>query len=339
MLTRLIAALFVFIILLSGGMYLSPGTSPIVITSPETGSMEPTISPSDVVILYGWGTPNTGDVILFDSDVEEQAVLHRVVDIDSDGKYITRGDANEIDDQDDGFRPVSDENVYGVVVGGENPYTIPGIGLILSNTLLLLTLWLVLLVVNIIPDTPRHNRAILTQSSSKTVVVFLICILLIALPLFTYLTMATADVSITTVNNPSQSENVVAIGEMGTDVVVFNYFYTFLTDPYIITDNQELSISSVQYTNQQLVVNVANEPQEAIGVQSGNVKLYTYVGLLPSTIIYSLIDIHYLIPAIIDAMIISIGIFLMWYVFMNGLYRSQRKSIYKKRKYVMRKLK
>lgn len=339
MITRFIFVVFFITILLTGGMYLSPGTAPVVATSPETGSMEPTISPSDVVILYGWQEPRVGDVILFESDVEDSPVLHRVVDV-TDSGYITQGDANEVTDQDGDFSPVTRDQIYGVVIGGDEPYTIPTIGLILSNTLLLMMLWLVLLVINIVPETQRHNRAILTQNESSIIILFLVLILLISLPMFTYFTMETAEVSVTTVNSPSEiSDNIVAIGETGTDRVPFIYTSTLITEPYVVVDSNDLHVTETQYEDGILYAVISNTPQDTIGVQTGSVSLYTYVGILPTGVVFSLIEIHYLLPSIIDAILISTVLLFLWYILMRGRHRRSKAVIYKKRRYMNQKLK
>lgn len=66
----------------------------------QTGSMEPHISPGDVVLLLPTTqAPGIGDVVAFPDPLrEDRDVLHRVVDRDTQGFYITKGDANDIVD-------------------------------------------------------------------------------------------------------------------------------------------------------------------------------------------------------------------------------------------------
>lgn len=56
-----------------------------------SGSMEPAISPGDVVIVDGSAAVAVGDVITYRDG--EISTTHRVVDIE-DGQYVTQGDAN-----------------------------------------------------------------------------------------------------------------------------------------------------------------------------------------------------------------------------------------------------
>jgi signal peptidase len=58
-----------------------------------SGSMEPTVSPGDVVIVDASAAIAVGDVITFD-DGNAVPTTHRVVAIE-DGQYVTQGDANQ----------------------------------------------------------------------------------------------------------------------------------------------------------------------------------------------------------------------------------------------------
>lgn len=76
-----------------------------------SGSMEPTISAGDLVICKEQDSYNVNDPVLF----EDQGflVLHRIVDIDEDGDFITKGDANNVNDK----AEIQPENVYGKMAG------------------------------------------------------------------------------------------------------------------------------------------------------------------------------------------------------------------------------
>lgn len=76
-----------------------------------SGSMEPTISAGDLVICKEQDSYNVNDPVLF----EDQGflVLHRIVDIDEDGDFITKGDANNANDK----AKIQPENVYGKMAG------------------------------------------------------------------------------------------------------------------------------------------------------------------------------------------------------------------------------
>lgn len=81
-----------------------------------TGSMEPTINIGDLIVVKEVSEDDikVGDIITFSSIDENSIVTHRVKDIiNEDGKvrYITQGDANNVEDQ----NPVDSSNVIGKV--------------------------------------------------------------------------------------------------------------------------------------------------------------------------------------------------------------------------------
>lgn len=85
------------------------GWSSVVITS---GSMAPSIEPGDVVVA----TPSDGrglgpgTVVVFRDDARPGLVTHRIVSVNDDGTYETRGDANRVNDS----APLAPDQVVGV---------------------------------------------------------------------------------------------------------------------------------------------------------------------------------------------------------------------------------
>ncbi len=98
---------------------LALGWVPLVVTS---GSMKPAIDRGDVVLIEPGAFARRGHVVAFIGP-NGAPVLHRLQDINSDGTFVTRGDANEQPDS----TPVSRINGVGRLL-------IPGLGL--------LTMWL-----------------------------------------------------------------------------------------------------------------------------------------------------------------------------------------------------
>ena len=68
----------------------------IPIVAVESGSMEPTFYRGDILVLYGATAEDldVGDIIVFSPSDEATPVVHRIVDINSDGTFQTKGDAN-----------------------------------------------------------------------------------------------------------------------------------------------------------------------------------------------------------------------------------------------------
>lgn len=88
---------------------LALGWSPVAVTS---GSMAPRIASGDIVIVTPFEGQKLvpGTVIVFENAATQGRVTHRIVDIDGNGDYITRGDANVSNDS----TPVASEHIVGV---------------------------------------------------------------------------------------------------------------------------------------------------------------------------------------------------------------------------------
>ncbi len=78
-----------------------------------TGSMEPEI-PAHSFVLQSTNTsnPQVGDIFFY-VNAERRMIVHRIIDITEDGKYIFKGDANTETDQ----WPVSQKQLIYRVVG------------------------------------------------------------------------------------------------------------------------------------------------------------------------------------------------------------------------------
>lgn len=85
-----------------------------------SGSMEPTISVNDMVVIQDQADYEQGDIITYESG--ESLITHRIVGQTEEG-FLTRGDANQANDP----APVPQELVVGKVV-----LCLPGVGWIQS---------------------------------------------------------------------------------------------------------------------------------------------------------------------------------------------------------------
>ena len=68
-----------------------------------TGSMEPTISVDDYVVVKSADTSSLqkGDIIAFyseDPEIRGKLVIHRILEVKEDGSFIMKGDANPVED-------------------------------------------------------------------------------------------------------------------------------------------------------------------------------------------------------------------------------------------------
>lgn len=63
-----------------------------------SGSMEPNIKTSSLVIVKKQSSYNVGDIVSYQLNKDSTPVTHRVVSI-KDGYFITKGDANNVNDK------------------------------------------------------------------------------------------------------------------------------------------------------------------------------------------------------------------------------------------------
>ena len=85
-----------------------PGFTSAAITS---GSMQPALRPGDVVIATGAEVAKVqpGTIVVFEDPKRHDLVTHRVVSVNEDGTFVTKGDANRIPDPE----PIPPENIRG----------------------------------------------------------------------------------------------------------------------------------------------------------------------------------------------------------------------------------
>ena len=102
-----------------------------------TDSMKPSISSGDVVIVKITKEVQENEIIVYSED--NNFITHRLITKDENGKFITKGDANNSED-----KPIEEAQILGKVI-----YIIPKIGIfkraILSPQVLILILTLIIL--------------------------------------------------------------------------------------------------------------------------------------------------------------------------------------------------
>lgn len=115
-----------------------------------SGSMEPTISIGDMLVVLPSEQYEVGDVVVYQT--QGMSVVHRIISIEGD-EIITRGDANTGDDD-----PIHEKSIKGEVVA-----TIPLVGYLVCfiktpiGTLILLGLAILLLEVSFKKDKKKDN--------------------------------------------------------------------------------------------------------------------------------------------------------------------------------------
>lgn len=148
---NIISTLIFAVLIVLAGILLVPKAFNIQPTAVLSGSMEPTYHVGSLIFVdYNFDQEDieVGDPITFKIS-EDTLVTHRVVEIDANGEYITKGDANETNDG----GTVKFENVVGMP-----KFTIPYLGYIAtyattkSGMIMMGTLVLVLILITFLPD-------------------------------------------------------------------------------------------------------------------------------------------------------------------------------------------
>jgi len=78
---------------INSGMALGLSTD-LPIVAVESNSMKPTFMKGDILILQGADSFELDDIIVFSPAEGKTPVVHRIVAINTDGSYQTKGDAN-----------------------------------------------------------------------------------------------------------------------------------------------------------------------------------------------------------------------------------------------------
>lgn len=80
--------------------------------SVQTGSMSGTIEAGDLVLIKKTNDYEEGDIVTFLHEGEAVPTTHRIIGVALDGKFITKGDANNTQDS----LPVDEAEIFGEVV-------------------------------------------------------------------------------------------------------------------------------------------------------------------------------------------------------------------------------
>lgn len=86
----------------------------------ETGSMSGTIEEKDVIIIKKTGKYKIGDIVTYLPEGYDVPTTHRIIQVNGDGTFVTRGDANSADDT---------VNVSQQIILGEVVCVLPRLGI------------------------------------------------------------------------------------------------------------------------------------------------------------------------------------------------------------------
>mgnify|MGYP006281802583 len=273
----------------------APGIAPVVVATPDSGSMVPTAETHSLVVVLDT-EPTVGEIALFETPTRDRAVLHRLVDRTADGEaFVTQGDANAATDQEAGDPPVPPSQVYGTVptLLGQ-PLVIPYAGLVLTNPVFAFGVW-ALLGASLLYTTTGGQAVRETVASVpvRVHVVVLAVAIMVVVPAATVAAPASVDAEIlTTTTATGENPGIVAPGEVGERTIEVSSPVIWGLETVAETEG-DLHIRDVATagggTRQ---VTVANEPVETPQVQRGTITVYSFPATLPKPVLAALVDVH-----------------------------------------------
>jgi signal peptidase len=335
-----------FLVVVAGLLALSavaPAAAPVVVTSPATGSMQPT-APTDSLVVVVDTEPEVGEIALFESPEADRPVLHRIVGTTDDGRFLTQGDANEGTDQRAGAPPVATDDVYGTVPAPfGHPFVIPYLGRLVTNPVLFGGIWglvgLSLLYSTTGGETIRETVAAVPL---RIHVVTLGLVVLVVLPAAVLWAPATSSTYIlTTATAPADDPSLVRPGETGhRTVVVSSPVMRGLHNSVHVSGELHVTATDPRPASDSVGVTVANRPASEPTVHRGTVTVYSYPAVLPASVVATLAAVHPGVAAFATATVLGGGIILLGFVVIDPgrTVRASRKTIRRGRRRVRKRL-
>lgn len=315
---------------------IAPATAPLTITSPDSGSMEPTAPEHSLVVVVD-KSPSVGDIAMYDSPTRQDPVLHRLVGVTEDGGFESQGDANPQTDQETGEPPVTADDLYGVVptIFGA-PLIIPYAGLILTNPVFIIGVWALFgLSLLYSTDSGKVTRGVVSDYPAHLYAIGIGVVVLILLPIVVLTTPYITGVELLTSTTVSaEASHIVSPGEATfQEVTITSPLLTFLHVTTHSTGDIQISNVESDLGSNTATVTVTHEPSQTPEVHTGDIIMYAYPPVLPSSIIRELAAIHPIVAAIGSSAVIGIPMIVLGLLMdTNRLNRARNASIYSQRR-------
>ncbi len=98
--------------------------SPLMVVVSE--SMSPALDIGDIIIVQGRDDYGVHDIVVFKTEYSQKPIVHRIVEINEEGRFVTKGDSNEFSDP---GRIAPGEGVALDDIQGKVIYVVPKLGL------------------------------------------------------------------------------------------------------------------------------------------------------------------------------------------------------------------
>ena len=322
-----------------------PG-SPIEVSYVVSGSMSPALETNDGYVLVPPGEIRAGDIITYDSDMQDTQVTHRVVEV-TDSGFVTKGDANPSTDQAGGAPLVDPDAVIGrVLTISDTAVVIPQLGVVIDliRTNWMMTLGSVAFALAISQGWSHQHRQRSKKRSrlkSRNIVwTALLISLLITTALVSTGTAHAPFVYIAT-ESGGESQRLIPVGvdekvTLNAAVQASPHTQTVITADGMRIISQTISrgdtlrgdnpASTVPITNPaawmhtylttetDIEVTARVPAQPTIGPYETQLNMYVYPGTLPVTITERLHAIHPVVAAFVSVVVLHLPIFIIYWI-------------------------
>lgn len=284
---------------------------PVQLSYVESGSMAPAIQSGDGYVIHRTTDVEPGDVVTFRSPGSDEYVTHRIVG-ETDGGYVTKGDANPSTDQSGGHPPVTESAIVGrVVTVGGGPLVVPHARAVATAVdryrvgLAALAALLVLLTLAA-DDEDRIDRA----RSMLTVGDLVRTMLAVAVLTSGGVLLATATTETLTyvAVETSYTPRTVAVGEPATRNVSFTVSDVPGVDYLVHVDGATLVERTEQNGTTNLTLSVP--PQERIGPHDVRVRFVRYPTVVPDAVASWLAERHTAAVAALSVLVAYLPLYL-----------------------------
>ncbi|MGM0590054.1 MAG: signal peptidase I [Halobacteriota archaeon] len=293
---------------------------PVSVAYVTSDSMEPTLQTHDVVLVQEAETPQVGDIVAFWSTQRGSYVTHRVVAVE-DGGLITKGDANDVRDQETGEPPVAQSQVLGTVweVGG-HPVSVPALGWVLSVThehrfaamaaALLVGLFTWTRTLDRRREPVRHGVAVRDIILPLLVGGLLVSVAVVGVSATTH------DLTYVVTNGDSSAANTIPVGEPTTDTV--ELAINSLPGTSTVIRGDGVTVSQVTTGDDVATVTVTVPPSSETGAVHATVTVAPYPSTLPKSVLGALYDVHPLVAALGSVLPIFGPLSLLYFALFDG---------------------
>lgn len=303
-------------------------------------SMEPTIYTYDGYVIIKSKEYKVGDIITFIPMVfKDNYITHRIIAVNDDNTFITKGDNNESADQEIGEPNIKAESIRGKVLEFNNkPIIIPRLGIILirirafidklnlfSIAAIIIAAYLFrYIIVNFIKR--KHNRHkkkkrlldiahYLDPLFITSISLFFINCFLIAFTVYSWKPLELSYVVVATegLSSPTPGESFTKTSNLENNIFLPYVIYFEASNPKVTIDPRTFDIPP--YRSREVTITIT-APDE-IGLHTEKIPIRTYPNVLPeklTTYLYNINDYLPLVIIFLPIAILNIMLLICWYL-------------------------